>query len=233
MTIAVQQSLVTVVRIKSLHQHGDFGRKPTERLVCTFVKHVEAIVHTVARLVLIIKGVAGVEHDFLVPMPEVLRPHLCPEVTLRRFVVTVAPVGLQRSALVVVVDEMVEAVLPLVVVGKVAVHRHAVLRKRNLEETPEGQAAVRRAAVAHGLLSVAADEVAHGGSPIRREEAVEHGGIIASRTHAECSVQEVIVVIALLVVESGGETEGVVRLLEVEFQVVLCAYGEVAAVRAA
>ena len=166
-------------------------------------------------------------------MPEVLRPHLCPEVTLRRFVVTVAPVGLQRSALVVVVEEMVEAVLPLVVVGKVAVHRHAVLRKRNLEETPEGQAAVRCAAVAHGLLSVAADEVAHGGSPIRREEAVEHGGIIASRTHAECSVQEVIVVIALLVVESGGETEGVVRLLEVEFQVVLCAYGEVAAVRAA
>ena len=128
---------------------------------------------------------------------------------------------------------MVEAVLPLVVVGKVVVHRHAVLRIRNFEEAPEGQAAVRRAAARHGLLSVAADEMAHGGSPVRREEAVEHGGIIADRAHTECSVQEVTVVITLLIFEGWGETECVVFLQEVEFQVVLCAYGEVVAVRVA
>ena len=99
-------------------------------------------------------------------MPEVLCPHLCPEVALGRLVVAVAPIGLQIAVLVVVVEEMVEAILPFVVAGQAAVHRYAILRIGNLEETPEGHIAVCCSTVAHGLLAVATDEVAYSGGPI-------------------------------------------------------------------
>ena len=60
----------------------------------------------------------------------------------------------------------------------------------------------------------------------------EHSGIVADWIYAERSVQEVVVVVALLVVETWRQTERVMLLQEVELQVVLRTNGEVAAIRA-
>ena len=86
-----------------------------------------------------------------------------------------------------------------------AVDGEAVSRSGNLDERPVGGTHVASVGVATGLLTVAPDEVAHGGGPFGREEAVEHFCIVVQGFHAKGAVAEVGVVVIVRIAEPGGE----------------------------
>ena len=181
----------------------------------------------VAHGALELQGVAGVQIDVARPVPEVFEAGLNGGVLLVEAVVAVAEIGPHRLLLEVVVGEMVELPRLGVDVLRMAVDGEAVLRLGNLDERPVGGPHVASVGVAAGLLPVASDEVAHGGRPFGREEAVEHFGIVVQRFHAKGAVAVVGVVVIVRIGEPGREAGAVAGGLVRELPIV--AGGEVEA----
>ena len=219
MAPVVEGGLVGVVGIEGLQQALHLRRQPAEVLAFGFRQELQTVERVVAHGALELQGVAGVQIDVARPVPEVFEAGLRGGVLLVEVVVAVAKIGLHRLLLEVVVDEMVELTLLGVDVLHMAVDGEAVSRLGNLDERPVGGTHVASVGVATGLLSVAPDEVAHGGRPFGREEAVEHFGIVAQGFHAKGAVAVVGVVVIVRIAEPGGEAGtvvgGLVRILPI------------------